>query len=139
LRFVNRQIGSGTRMLIDSQLARERVASASLRGYEDQEYTHAAIAATVASGRADVGFGVAAAAAEYGLAFVPMVRERYYLAVRAQALRSPALIALREALAGPVFRKLVGRMTGYDASHAGELERLAVRGRRNATSRSSAA
>ena len=129
LRFVNRQPGSGTRMLIDAQMLREHVSSDGLDGYEKEEYTHAAVAATVASGHADAGFGVAAAAAEYGLGFVPVVRERYYLAIRAVALRSAPVTALREVLAGPVFRKLADRMHGYDASRAGEVERVAVRGK----------
>lgn len=123
LRFVNRQPGSGTRLLIDAQLAREGLAAASLRGYDHCEYTHAAVAATVASGRADVGFGVAAAAAEYDLGFVPVAREHYCFAVRAAMLRSPAVAALRGALTGPIFRELVGRMAGYDATHSGALER----------------
>jgi molybdate transport repressor ModE-like protein len=130
LRFVNRQPGSGTRMLIDAQLLREHVPSERLDGYCNEEYTHGAVAATVASGQADAGFGVAAAAAEYGLGFVPVVRERYYLAVRAIAVRSQPVVALREALAGPIFRKLVDRMHGYDAARAGEVERVAARSRR---------
>jgi len=124
LRFVNRQSGSGTRMLIDALLAREGREAGDLRGYLDEEFTHAAVAATIASGRADVGFGVAAAAAEYALGFVPVVRERYYLVVRDTLLRSAPIAALRESLAGPIFRQRVGRMVGYDASHAGELERI---------------
>ncbi len=124
LRLVNRQAGSGTRRLVDAQLEREGLEPAELAGYVDEEFTHAAVAATIASGRADAGVGVAAAAAEYDLAFVPLVRERYYLALRAASLASPAVVALRESLKGPVFRELVGRMAGYDAEHAGELERV---------------
>ena len=71
LRFVNRQSGSGTRLLIDRLLADEGVDPAALVGYCDEEFTHPAVAATVASGAADAGFGLRAAAAEYGLAFVP--------------------------------------------------------------------
>lgn len=132
LRFVNRQPGSGTRALIDAQLAREGLAATNLRGYTSAEFTHGAVAATIASGHADAGFGVAAAAAEYDLGFVPVVRERYYFAVREVMLRSAAIIALRSSLAGPVFRDLVDRMPGYDATHAGRLERVARGRRRNA-------
>jgi putative molybdopterin biosynthesis protein len=93
LRFINRQRGSGTRLLIDQILAHERIDAAKLAGYGNEEFTHAAVAATVASGGADAGFGLRAAAAEYQLAFVPLVRERYFLAVRAKDLRSPAIAA----------------------------------------------
>jgi molybdate transport repressor ModE-like protein len=130
LRLVNRQAGSGTRRLVDAQLEREGLEPAELAGYVDEEFTHAAVAATIASGRADAGVGVAAAAAEYDLDFVPLVRERYYLAVREASLASPAVVALRGVLKGPVFRELVGRMAGYDAEHAGELERVRSAGAR---------
>ena len=121
-RFVNRQTGSGTRLLVDAQLARDGLDGRDVPGYGNEEFTHAAVAATVASNRADVGFGVAAAAAEYDLGFVPLVRERYYLVVRQSMLRSEPIAALRESLAGPVFKQLVGRMAGYDATNAGKLE-----------------
>ena len=77
LRFVNRQRGSGTRLLIDRVLGDEGVDALAVRGYANEEFTHAAVAATVASGAADAGFGLRAAAANYGLAFVPCERERY--------------------------------------------------------------
>lgn len=129
LRFVNRQPGSGTRLLIDAQLAQEGLDPSVLRGYASVEFTHAAVAATIAAGRADAGIGVAAAAAEYDLGFVPLVRERYYFAVRAAALRSSAIVALRTALKGPIFIELVGQMAGYDARHSGELEPIPGRTR----------
>ncbi|MGB5103147.1 MAG: substrate-binding domain-containing protein [Steroidobacteraceae bacterium] len=135
LRFVNRQPGSGTRLLIDTQLALEGLQAGDLRGYDDQEFTHAAVAATVASGRADVGFGVAAAAAEYDLGFVPVAHEHYCFAVREAMVRSAPLVALRQALTGPIFREMVSHMTGYDATHSGELERVDHARRRRAAPR----
>jgi len=119
LRFVNRQRGSGTRVLIDRALAAEGVEPAAILGYANEEFTHAAVAATVASGAADVGFGLRAAAVEYRLAFVPRLRERYYLAVRAQALSAPALVRLIEALQGRVFARIVAGLAGYRALGAG--------------------
>lgn len=135
LRFVNRQPGSGTRLLIDTQLALEGVQAGDLRGYDNQEFTHAAVAATVASGRADVGFGVAAAAAEYDLGFVPLAHEHYCFAVREASLRSAPLVALRQALTGPILKEMVSRMAGYDATHSGELERVDHARRRRAALR----
>jgi molybdate transport repressor ModE-like protein len=119
LRFVNRQRGSGTRVLIDRLLADEAVDASSLVGYANEEFTHAAVAATVASGAADAGLGLRAAAAEYGLAFVPRVRERYYLAVRAKALATPAVVRLIETLQGALLGRIVGRLPGYRSEGAG--------------------
>jgi putative molybdopterin biosynthesis protein len=119
LRFVNRQRGSGTRVLIDRLLADEGVDAGSLAGYANEEFTHAAVAATVASGAADAGFGLRAAAAEYGLAFVPRVRERYYLAVRAKTLATPAVGRLIEALQGAALGHIMGRLPGYRRAGAG--------------------
>jgi molybdate transport repressor ModE-like protein len=119
LRFVNRQRGSGTRVLIERLLVAERVDAGSLAGYANEEFTHAAVAATVATGAADAGFGLRAAAAEYGLAFVAQVRERYYLAVRATALETPAVARLIEVLQGPLFGRIAGRLPGYRREAAG--------------------
>jgi molybdate transport repressor ModE-like protein len=132
LRFVNRQPGSGTRLLIDAQLASAGVRSRDVDGYASEEFTHAAVAATIASSLADVGFGVAAAAAEYDLGFVPIVRERYFFVVHENLLRSAPIVALRDSLAGPVFKKLVGHMAGYDATHAGRLQAVGGTSRRRA-------
>jgi len=119
LRFVNRQRGSGTRLLIDRLIADEGLAASSLIGYANEEFTHPAVAATVASGAADAGFGLRAAAAEYGLAFVPRVRERYYLAVRASALATPAVVRLIDVLQGPIFARVAGTLPGYRREAAG--------------------
>ncbi len=119
LRFVNRQPGSGTRLLIDRLLADEGVDPAALVGYSDEEFTHPAVAAAVASGSADAGFGLRAAAAEYGLAFVPRLRERYYLAVRVAMLATPAVARLIDVLQGPVFASIASRLPGYRRDAAG--------------------
>ena len=113
LRFVNRQRGSGTRLLIDRLIGNERLEPSALGGYGNEEFTHAAVAATVASGGADAGFGLRAAAAEYGLAFVPLVRERYFLAVRARDVGKAPVGRLVDALRGPSFVALARRLPGY--------------------------
>ena len=104
MRFINRQRGSGTRLLIDQMIADEGIDPRSLDGYGKEEFTHPAVAATVASGGADAGIGLRAAAAEYDLAFVPLVRERYFLAVRVKDLESPAVVRLLEVLRSPAIR-----------------------------------
>jgi putative molybdopterin biosynthesis protein len=121
LRFVNRQRGSGTRLLIDHVLASEGVDPVALVGYANEEFTHAAVAATVASGAADAAFGLRAAAAEYGLAFVPRVRESYFLAVRARGLATPGVSRLVEALKGAIFARIVRRLRGYQRVGAGSI------------------
>jgi len=124
LRFVNRQRGSGTRLLIDRMLADGGVDPAALAGYAREEFTHAAVAATVASGGADAGFGVRAAAAEYGLAFVPLARERYFLAARVRALETAAVSRLIEALRGRVLAGIATSLPGYRPAGAGTVVKL---------------
>jgi len=113
LRFVNRQPGSGTRQLIDRMIADENIDAAALNRHGHEEFTHPAVAATVASGGADAGFGLRAAAAEYDLAFVPLVRERYFLAVRAKDIGRPPAARLIEALKSAEFARHVRRFPGY--------------------------
>ncbi len=121
LRFVNRQSGSGTRLLIERSIAAEGLLPEALIGYSREEFTHPAIASTVASGGADAGFGLRAAAAERGLAFVPLLNERYFLAVRKAQLRTAGIATLLQWLRSPSFARLVGGFAGYDAADAGTL------------------
>src|SRR5207237_8055343 len=93
--------------------------SAHIVGYANEEFTHAAVAATVASRGADVGFGLRAAAAKYDLAFVPQICERYWLAVRAAALQSPSKTRHIQTLQRPTFARIVRRLPGYHAIAAG--------------------
>lgn len=124
LRFVNRQQGSGTRLIVDRIAEREGVAVESLIGYASEEFTHPAVAATVASGAADAGFGLRAAAHEQGLAFVAQARERYYLALRSSAATAPAVTRLLEALNSPAFARIVRRLPGYARKGRAALARI---------------
>lgn len=119
LRFVNRQPGSGTRLLIDRIMTAERLAPEALQGYAQEEFTHPAVAATVAAGGADAGFGLRAAAAERGLAFVPLINERYYLAARKSQLAAAGIATLLHWLRSAEFVRLASRFPGYDPTHAG--------------------
>jgi putative molybdopterin biosynthesis protein len=119
LRFVNRQAGSGTRLLIDRILAEEGLRPEALSGYSQEEFTHPAIAATVASGGADVGFGLRAAAAERGLAFIPLRNERYYLAVRKSQLGTAGVATLLQWLRSTAFARLASALPGYAPAHSG--------------------
>lgn len=121
LRFVNRQRGSGTRLLLDQMLAQAGVRAADIRGYATEEFTHLAVAATVAAGRADAGFGVKAAATRFGLDFLPLRREHYWFALRARDADNPALRAFVKALRGDELRRMARQFPGYDARASGEL------------------
>ena len=113
LRFVNRQPGSGTRLSIERLLAHAHVDPASIRGWTREEFTHAAVAATVASGTADAGFGIQAAAAQLGLAFVPLMRERYAFAFRRDMRDDARVQAFRRLIASDAVARVVAPLPGY--------------------------
>jgi putative molybdopterin biosynthesis protein len=121
LRFVNRQRGSGTRVLVDQLLRAQAIDALSLRGYATEEFTHLAVAATVAAGKADAGFGLEAAARQFGLGFVPIAAERYLFACRRGTLRQAAIQRLRELLAGAATKQIVAKLAGYALDAPGEL------------------
>ena len=114
LRMVNRQRGSGTRSMIDQLLAANGLRPESIDGYAHEEFTHEAIAATVAGGQADVGFGIEAAAARYDLGFVPLIWERYGFAMRSSVAGSPEGKAFLARLHGTTFRQRLLAMPGYE-------------------------
>jgi len=115
VRFVNRQRGAGTRLLLDTLLAEAGIAPRAITGYEHEEFTHAAVAATVAAGGAHAGFGIAAAAVQFGLGFVPLAEETYALAFRRDALTARDEAMLVATLRARSWRDSVGRMPGYRA------------------------
>ena len=121
VRFVNRQSGSGTRLLLDALLAREGVDARRIHGYDSGEFTHAAVAAFVASGMADVGFGVEPAARQFKLAFVPIVGERYFLACRADSLEREPLRELVALLREPAYRAMIEPVPGYALDEPGTI------------------
>jgi putative molybdopterin biosynthesis protein len=119
--FINRQRGAGTRLLLDYHLVLLGLESASIHGYNQEEYTHLAVAAAVASGRADCGLGIAAAAQALDLDFIPLFQERYDLVIPAQYYESQLLAPLLELLQEPAFRQEVAGLPGYDVSPMGVL------------------
>lgn len=121
LRFVNRPEGSGTRVLIELLLQRQGIAPRALLGYDNTEFTHAAVAAYVASGMADVGIGVQTAAHRFGLHFIPLLRERYFFAVPDDALQRPELRPVLTVLRSPAFRARVAALKGYEAAQTGRV------------------
>ncbi len=121
LRFVNRQRGSGTRVLLDYKLRELGIAPEAIAGYEREEFTHLAVAAHVASGTADVGLGILAAARALGLDFIPLLSERYDLVVPRAFYESDLLKPLWAVLTGESFRREVTALGGYDAGEMGKV------------------
>lgn len=119
--FINRQRGSGTRLLIDQLLEDAGVDFQRLEGYQTEEYTHAAVAAYVASGMADTGFGVEPPARQFNLDFVPVAKERYFLICRDETLQLPEAREMIELIRGPAFHELIAGLAGYSAPRAGEV------------------
>lgn len=114
LRFVNRQVGSGTRLLMDHLMLEYGVDPLRVPGYQDQvEQTHVAVAANIAGGLADVGLGIEAAALEFGLHFVPLASEDYFLACLKPSLDTPAVQRLCEVLGGDAWKNMMAALPGY--------------------------
>jgi putative molybdopterin biosynthesis protein len=119
VRYVNRQRGAGTRVLLDHELSRAGIAPEAVQGYEREEHTHLAVAAAVAAGRAGCGLGVMAAARAFGLNFVPVAREPYDLVLERATVDQPLLAPLWELLSAPGFRAAVDGLGGYDTAEMG--------------------
>ena len=119
VQFVNRQRGAGTRVLLDYHLNLLGMAKESIAGYSQEEYTHLGVAAAVASGRADCGLGIAAAAQALDLDFLPLFQERYDLVIPREHADSPLLAPLFGLLTERAFREAVTQLKGYDLSVMG--------------------
>ncbi|MEZ4635906.1 MAG: molybdopterin biosynthesis protein [Caldilineaceae bacterium] len=120
--FVNRQRGAGTRVLLDYALKQRGIAPQSIRGYQRQEFTHLAVAATVKSGAADCGLGILAAARALDLDFIPLFDERYDLVIPVEhyesELLAPFLTLIRE---DNEFAQAVNTLGGYDTAQMGKV------------------
>jgi len=117
--FVNRQEGSGTRVLLDIELKRHGISPSEVRGYEKELETHLAVAISVAHGEADVGLGIEAVARTCNLGFIPMFKEKYDLVIPVKSYKSQLLSPLLEIIASEDFRKVVANVGGYDTSQTG--------------------
>ncbi len=121
IRFINRQRGAGTRVLLDYHLQNLGISPDAIAGYELEEYTHLAVAAAVASERADCGLGVTAAARALDLDFIPLFQERYDLVIPCEHLQSRLLDPLFDLMHDADFRKAVAAMPGYDVTNMGNI------------------
>ena len=119
VRYVNRQRGAGTRVLLDYELGREGIDPRQVTGYGREEPTHLAVAAAIAAGRADCGMGIRAAARAFGLDFAPVTSEPYDLVLEQDSLEDPLLQPLWDLLRSSDFRASVERLGGYDTAEMG--------------------
>lgn len=119
--FINRQRGAGTRVLLDYHLNLLRITPNQVHGYEEEEYTHLGVAAAVASGRADCGLGIPAAAQALELDFVPLFHERYDLVIPTVYAESDLLRPLFELMQSQLFQNAVRALPGYDTGIMGTI------------------
>ena len=119
--FVNRQRGSGTRLLLDYELKLAGISVESIKGYDRDEYTHTGVAAAVASGIASVGLGILAAARALDLDFVPLLKERYDLVIPKRYYESQLLQPLLQIIRRSDFQEQVTNLGGYDTSQTGQV------------------
>ncbi len=119
--LINRQSGSGTRILLDYELERAGIRSAVIAGYRSEEYTHMSVAMAVASGRADVGMGIMAAAQALNLDFIPVARERYDLVLSTDLLNDARIQLLLEIIRSSVFIEQVLALGGYEVEETGRI------------------
>lgn len=120
-RFVNRALGTGTRVVLDELLSRAGLTGSQLPGYDLTEPSHVAVAQAVVAGQADVGLGIEAAAQRAGLSFVPLAQERYHLVCLKSALAQPGIVALLQLLKAPDWQKAVLAIAGHSAVQSGEV------------------
>ena len=121
--FVNRQTGSGTRVLLDHKLEQLRTKPEGITGYDHEEYTHMAVAVDVLSGTADCGMGIFAAAKALDLDFIPVEREQYDLIIPSSVLENASIQVVLETIQSKDFRERVIALGGYDPSRSGEFWR----------------
>jgi putative molybdopterin biosynthesis protein len=120
--FINRQGGSGTRLLTDKHLREKGIQPEQIKGYDREEYTHMGVASAVLTGIADTGMGILAASNALGLEFIPIAKERYDLAVPKEFARMPQIAAILDIIKNDrEFRSSVEKLGGYDVSDMGTI------------------
>ena len=124
VRFVNRQRGAGTRVLLDYKLSRAGIPASAVDGYETEAATHMAVAAQVASGEADCGMGVYSAAHAMGLDFIPVGEEEYDFAMRQESLEMPEVKCFLRLLGSEAFRRKLEELGGYSLAGTGEIRKI---------------
>ena len=121
IRFINRQSGSGTRILLDYRLEQSELNPGMINGYETEEFTHMSVAVAVLSGTVDVGLGIYAAAKALDLDFIPMVTEQYDLVIPQIYIDMQQMQILLNIINSGVFKKRVEALGGYSTKKTGTI------------------
>ncbi len=122
--MINRQAGSGTRILLDYELQKAGIDPSAISGYRSEEYTHMSVAMAVTSGRADVGLGIMAAAQALNLDFIPVSRERYDLVMPSDFLEDERMKLLLDIIRSNKFTEQVLALGGYEVGETGKIQTL---------------
>jgi putative molybdopterin biosynthesis protein len=121
LTFINRQVGSGTRILLDYKLEQLNIKASTIKGYQNEEFTHMAVAVSVLSGAADAGLGIYAAAKALNLEFIPVVTEQYDLVIPLEYFETAPLQILLEIINSRKFKQQVQALGGYSTKNTGKV------------------
>jgi molybdate-binding protein/DNA-binding transcriptional regulator YhcF (GntR family) len=122
LRFINRQIGAGTRVWLEAQLLDLGIVPDTIAGYETIAHTHADVCATIAAGQSDLGLGIQSAAVNYDLDFIPLTVERYDLAIDGQRWDAAPIQNLLSIIHEPKFMRLIESLAGYETEQTGNVQ-----------------
>ncbi|MBI2854381.1 MAG: GntR family transcriptional regulator [Chloroflexi bacterium] len=122
--FVNRQKGSGTRVLLDSWLLKQGIRPSEVKGYEHEEATHLAVASLVAQGKADIGLGAQSAASVAEVDFIPLMKERYDLILLEENLETEPVRTVRAVVESDSFNRMLAAVPGHDVTSTGELQTI---------------
>ncbi|GAI48054.1 unnamed protein product, partial [marine sediment metagenome] len=121
IKFINRQKGSGTRILLDYLLKKKAINPMDIKGYFQEEFTHLMVASTVAEGNADAGLGILSAAKAFHLDFVLVAKERYDIIIPKENYSSLKIQKLLTIIKSEKFKKKVLSLGGYDLSQCGKV------------------
>lgn len=121
LAFINRQVGSGTRILLDYKLKQLNIKASAINGYQNEEFTHMAVAVSVLSGAADAGLGIYAAAKALNLEFIPVVTEQYDLVIALEYFETAPIQILLEIINSQKFKQQVQGLGGYSTKNTGKV------------------
>jgi putative molybdopterin biosynthesis protein len=121
IRYINRQKGSGTRILLDYLLKKNNINPTSIQGYNQEEFTHLMVASAVVNQRVDVGLGIFSAAKAFNLDFVPLIKERYDLIIPERYFHSQRIKKILEIIRTNHFKEQVAQLGGYDLNECGNI------------------
>ena len=125
-RFINRALGTGTRVVFDELMQQQGLSASDIAGFDLTEPSHTAAAHAIASGAADVALGIEVAARAHGLDFVPLVQENYHLVCLKSALEDPAIVALRAVLQSADWQHQLKTLAGYAPDQCGQVLSLSA-------------